>query len=783
MTNNKTLTALEYGKVLGELSRYCCGSEAARQVNSSSPADSYEQALHMLEQTREADKILYEHCVSPDMGYNSIADCLDLARKMSVLSIAQIKSVGDAMRAARVARSAICAINDSAITILKEIAGGIALDGYLEKCITDSIAGEGELSDNASDELRRLRYAVRQASEEVRAKLNSYLIAGKSKYLQEAIITVRSGRYVLPVKAECRSSVAGLLHDRSASGATVYIEPYAVVELNNDLKSLQSQTEEEERRILAALTAQIRSESDNIEDACSRLSELDAVFAKAKYARAVKAVAPILNDRGYIKIDGGRHPLLDAATAVPVSMSLGGEYNVMIISGPNTGGKTVSLKMCGLLTLMAMSGMYVPCIEGSELSYFDSVYCDIGDLQSIERNLSTFSSHMSNVSEILKRADGGSLVLLDEIGAGTDPQEGSALAVACIEYLLASGCRCIATSHYDELKAFSSRTSGISNASMDFNPKTYRPTYKLVAGVAGASNALETAAALGLPKSVTERAISLVSPDKIRLNELLRSAEVALREAEEELAEAKRRRQESDRYALEAKAERDRCEDVRVKLEEKMRKGYKELLIDYTEQAEELVEKLKEKVKEGDERALFEARRIKNEIARGEIGAVSGKDAVKKEAGEISVGDEVYVKSLAGRAKVCSYNAKKKEYKVKAGVITAMVGEDDVYKIKSERELQSLMRKPVPDVALREHVSAEIDLRGQTCDEAEYNLDRYIEEALRAGYPEITVVHGKGSGALRMAVRRMLGAHSCVKEFREGKYGEGDSGVTVARLE
>ncbi|MDE6551208.1 MAG: endonuclease MutS2 [Clostridia bacterium] len=784
MIDTKTLNALEYGKVMKELSRYCCGREAAVRVIESCPAASYEDAVYMLEQTREADKLLYEHCVSPDVGYESVSDCLEMARKMSILSIPQIKAVGDALHTARVARSAICGVNDDSIEIIREIAEDISVDGYLERSISESIVGDSELSDNASNELRHLRSAVRQASEAVRAKLNSYLVAGKSKYLQDAIITVRSGRYVLPVKAECRSSVAGLLHDRSASGATVYIEPYAVVELNNDVKSLQAQAEEEERRILAALTAQIRAQSDNIEDACDRLSRLDAILAKAKYAKAVKAVMPILNNKGYINIVGGRHPLLDVKTAVPVSLALGGEYSVMIISGPNTGGKTVSLKMCGLLTLMASSGMYVPCTEGSELSYFGSVYCDIGDLQSIERNLSTFSSHMSNVAEILERADGGSLVLLDEIGGGTDPQEGSALAVACIEYLLKAGCKCIATSHYDELKAFSAQTGGISNASMDFDPTTYKPTYRLVTGVAGASNALETAAALGLPKSVTERAISLISPDKIRLNALLSGAEKALREAEENLAEARRYRQESEARAREAQAERDRCESVRARLEEKMRKGYKELLSDYTEQAEELVEQIRQKVKEGDEKALFEARRLKNELARGERAPIAGSNEIKKEGGEISVGDDVYVKSLAKRAKVCSYNAKKREYKVKAGVMTAMVSADDIYKIKASNKGEVIIKRTIgEDGAPSRHVSAEIDLRGQTCDEAIYNLDAYIEDALRAGYPEITVVHGKGSGALRVAVRKALGAHSAILEYREGKYGEGDSGVTVARLQ
>ncbi|MDE5618316.1 MAG: hypothetical protein K2I79_02380 [Clostridia bacterium] len=524
MINGKALKSLEYDKVLSEVAGYCSGECAAAAMRAFTPAEDYDGATLLINLTCEADKILYEHCVSPDFGFSPITDCLEYAIKGSVLSVAQIKTVGMALRTARLVRKAIDSINDGEIKYITQICSELVTDSALESNIADSISGDNELSDNASSELRRIRHALKGANDAVRSKLNSYLSGEQSKYLQDNLITMRSGRYVLPVKAECRSAIQGLLHDRSASGATLYIEPYAVVELNNEVKALAAQENAEIERILMFFTSEIASKSLIIEQACNIVTRLDCIFARAKYARATRAVKPIINNNGYIKIIKGRHPLLDKDKVVPVSLELGSEYSVMIISGPNTGGKPVTLKMCGLFTLMASSGLFVPCLEGSELSYFDAVYCDIGDAQSIERNLSTFSSHMLNISQILTCADRKSLVLLDEVGAGTDPQEGGALAVACIEYLFNKGCRCIATSHYDELKVYSAQTQGICNASMDFEPSTYLPTYRLITGIAGASNALETAANLGLPDSVIRRAYGMISPDKIKINALVKSA-------------------------------------------------------------------------------------------------------------------------------------------------------------------------------------------------------------------------------------------------------------------
>ena len=779
MTEERTINALELPKVLARAAGYCHDAQAARALLAMRPADCFEQALELLEQTREADIILHEHVISPDFAQGDISQCLEKAEKRSALSAAQVRAVGVAMRTARLCRSAIDAVPDERIEHIRVISRDISVDTELEGRILQAVTQEGELADEASGELRRLRAAIKSAGAAVRSRLNAYLSGPEAKYLMDNLVTMREGRYVLPVKAECRGSVPGLLHDRSASGSTVYIEPYAVVEMNNEIRSLKAEEAAECERILAAFTYDIGAVAEFIRRSAQSVTRLDCVFAKARYARDCKAVMPEYSKGGAIDVRGGRHPLIDGKKVVPVSVKLGEEYNVMIISGPNTGGKTVTLKLCGLFALMAACGLFLPCEAGSKMSYFSSVFCDVGDEQSIELALSTFSSHVVNVARILEKADGGSLVLLDELGAGTDPAEGSALAVACVEKLLEKGSRCIVTSHYDELKSFSARTNGVINASMDFDPVTFAPTYKLLTGVAGSSNALEIASRFGMPQDVIKRAQELISPEKRELSRLIAGAEQALRGAQKQLEAAARERELADREAAAAQAAREKAEEIKDRLEEKMRRGYRELLADRMEEAEQLVEQIKQKVKEGDERALFEARRLKNKLA-DKAGELPARTGAAQAAGEIAEGDSVFVKSLGKTAVVVNVN-KKGEYTVKAGVLTTIVPAADVYKTLPGKTKEEEKRRPGNYYA-RPEVSAEIDVRGQTCEEAVCNTDIYLENAALAGLHEVRIIHGKGSGALRSALRDMLKTHPRVISFRAGKYGEGDDGVTMAEL-
>ena len=780
MTEDKSFQALELDKVLNIAAGYCHDAVAVSVMRSFSPASDYASALKLLEQTEEADIILHEYVTSPDFAQGDISECLEKAKKLSTLTAAQVRKVGIAMRTARLCRSAIESVPDERIKHIRDISSKISVDASLEKRILESVTQEGELSDDASGELRRLRASVKAASAAVRNRLNAYLSGGEAKYLMDNLVTMREGRYVLPVKAECRSSVPGLLHDRSASGSTVYIEPYAVVEMNNEIRALKAEEQAECERILQAFTYDISAAGEHIGESCALVTQLDCIFARARYARDIKAIKPVYEEGGTLDIIRGRHPLIDGKKVVPVSVKLGEEYNVIIISGPNTGGKTVTMKLCGLFALMSACGLFLPCEEGSRMSYFSEVFSDIGDDQSIELALSTFSSHVVNVAHILQNADGGSLVLLDELGAGTDPAEGSALAVACVEKLLEKGCKCIVTSHFDELKNFSSHTKGVINASMDFDPVTFAPTYKLLIGVAGSSNALEIASRFNMPRDVINRAYALISPEKRELSKLIAGAEAALRNARAERDKA----QEEEKLAREeldkARMVRERAEEVKDRLEEKMRRGYRELLSDYVDEAEELVEQIKQKVKEGDERALFEARRLKNKLAEraGELPSRTG--AVKQE-GEIEEGDTVYVKSLGKKATVLGRN-KKGEYTVKAGILTTIVPAGDVYKTQSDKSSGKGEPRKTAEYYARPQVGAELDVRGQTCEEAVYNTDIYIDNAAMAGLHEVRIIHGKGSGALRSALRQMLKTHPRVASFRTGKYGEGDDGVTIAEI-
>ncbi len=780
MTEEKSIFALELDKVLSKASGYCHDPVASRAMLSVRPAASYEEAGALLRETHEADIILHEFVTSPDFAQGDITECLEKAEKLSTLTAMQVRKVGVAMRTARLCRAAISAIEDERIEHIRNISSQIAVDTTLEGRILESVTQEGELSDDASGELRRLRSAVKSAGAAVRSRLNAYLSGPESKFLMDNLVTMREGRYVLPVKAECRSSVPGLLHDRSASGSTVYIEPYAVVEMNNEIRALKAEEQAECERILQGFTYDISQISEHIKNSCALVTRLDCIFARASYARDIRAVMPVYSHGGEVDIIRGRHPLIDKEKVVPVSVKLGGEYSVIIISGPNTGGKTVTLKLCGLFALMSACGFFLPCEEGSKMSYFSAVYSDIGDDQSIELALSTFSSHVVNVARILKNADGESLVLLDELGAGTDPAEGSALAVACVEKLLEKGCKCIVTSHFDELKSFSAHTTGVINASMDFDPETFAPTYKLLLGVAGSSNALEIASRFGMPRDVINRAYGLIAPEKRELSKLITGAEQALRNAQAERDKAREEERQAREELENARKLRERAEEIKDKLEEKMRRGYRELLSDYVEDAEELVEQIKQKVKEGDERALFEARRLKNKLAE-RAGELPSRTGAVKQDGEIEEGDTVYVKSLGKKAIVLGKN-KKGEYTVKAGILTTIVPSSDVYKTQSEQGSEKTAPRKTSQYYARPNVGAELDVRGQTCEEAVYNTDIYIDNAAMAGLHEVRIIHGKGSGALRSALREMLKTHPRVVSFRTGKYGEGDDGVTIAEI-
>ncbi len=592
---------------------------------------------------------------------------------------------------------------------------------------------------------------------------------------------MRNNRYVIPLKSEYSKQIKGLIHDQSSSGATVYVEPMAIVELNNELRALNAEENNEIERILQFFSQRINYICESLLISYQTIANIDSIFAKARYAQEIKGRRVDINDKGIVNIIDGRHPLIDKEKVVPVSISIGSEYNTLLITGPNTGGKTVSIKLVGILSLMVASGIFPPCDSESKLAIFENIFCDIGDEQNIEQNLSTFSSHLTNLIYIVNHVSENCLLLLDELGGGTDPIEGSALAISLIEYFKDKGCKTITSTHYNELKEYSFTEKAIAMAGMDFDPQTFAPTYKLIMGQSASSNALEIATALGLKKNIVDNARGRLSKEKVAFDNVIKGAERARRDALEFERKAKENYEISEKFAQDAKKTLEQLNDQKAKLEEKMRKSAKDLLSDYLEEAEDLVDEIKEQVKKGDEQALFEARRLKkklSEIRVDEEKPVKSYDFID---GDIKIGDNVYVKSLEKVGEVQKINEKKREYQVKIGILTTNVKFENCRKVDLhtiKEDVKVTLSKEFSNKAF----SFEINLIGQRVDEALFNLDNYLSEAILHNCEEIRIVHGKGTGILRKAVQDFLKTSVHIESFRLGKYGEGESGVTIAKL-
>ena len=525
MTDEKTIEKLELNKILAEAASFAVLEESKRMLAETRPTAELAEAERMLSLTAEADAALFLHGAGRVEAFPPLADEPERAQKGAALSCGELLAVCGLLRSARVAYRSVQALPPEESPLLREIVSGIYFDETLANDISEKILSPDEVSDYASDELYNIRRSIRSLNERIRAKL-AELVGGESaKYLQDGIVTMRDNRYVLPVRAEHKSRIRGFVHDRSASGATFFIEPEQVLEMNNELRELAAAEKEEIERILLQLSRRVGNMAGQLRGDIARLTDLDCAYAKAEYSYKNKCIRPRLNAKGVVDIRKGRHPLLDAKTAVPVSLSLGGNYRMLLVSGPNTGGKTVTLKMCGLFCLMAACGIFLPAAEGTEVAVFQDVFCDIGDAQSIEENLSTFSSHIKNIIGITQRAGADSLVLIDELGGGTDPDEGQAIARAIISFLLSRGCRGIVTTHYTALKEFAYAQGGIENASMEFDRTTLQPLYRISIGVPGSSNAIAICRRLGLSEEILQDAVANLSEGGRQFENILRSAE------------------------------------------------------------------------------------------------------------------------------------------------------------------------------------------------------------------------------------------------------------------
>ena len=776
--------SLELDKILSAAAAYAVLEGGKERLARFAPASDIGEARRLLDLTEEADLLLLTLGAGRVLYYPPQGDALERAEKGATLSCTELLSAAALLRSARACHSSVRSFADERIVRLKELTEYLIFDRTLEEDITEKIVGENELQDRASEKLFAIRREIRLLNERIRARLQEYLAGGERKYLQDELITMRGERYVLPVKVEYKRAVRGLIHDRSQSGQTVFIEPEEVLEMNNELRTLHLDEEQEIARILAELSHRVGAHREALERDMDILSEVDSFYARAEYGHRLKCVRPVLNGKGAVHIVKGRHPLLDPKRAVPVSVSVGEDYRFLLISGANTGGKTVTLKMCGLFCLMAACGLFVPAAEGTSLPVFDQVFCDVGDSQSIEENLSTFSSHVVSLKYILEHAGEKSFVLIDEPGGGTDPEEGQALARAVLKTLLKRGTRGIVTTHYSALKEYAFSAEGAENGCMEFDSESLKPLFRLKIGMPGASNALFICSKLGLPEEVIQEARSHLSLGAQAFDHTVRAAEESRirADAAREEAEAIRREWQEKLTALEK--EEAAFKKEREKFLLTSRAEARRVILSRTAEAEELVAEIEEifKKEQLSEADLIRARTLRNRMESAL--PAEEEEKVRLEPADpktLKAGDKVFLQSLNAEGTVLSVNQSKGEAQVQSGFMQVRCKIKELFLARKKEEkkervevIRNLQERPV--------VPREVNLIGLSASEALQELDDFLDSAVLNNFDEVRIVHGMGTGKLRAAVQNALRKDKRIKEFRLGKYGEGESGVTIAKL-
>lgn len=783
--NNKILKTLEFHKILSELEGFAASALGIDKIKDLKPSSCYEEVIKLQEETDEAAHVLRLKGHAPLSGIYNIKQHAKRAQIGGVLNPGELVHVASTIHAGRSMKRFIEDLLENAleIPILEEKANQITVLTPLEHQIKNAVDENGEMLDSASDVLRNIRQQRRRNESRIREKLEG-LIRNRNaqKMLSDAIVTIRNDRYVIPVKQEYRSQYGGIVHDQSSSGQTLFIEPQAVVDLNNDLRELQMKEKQEIDRILAELSAEVAEAAPDLHILVDVLGELDFIFAKARYGKEMKATRPAINDDGIIRLYKARHPLIPIDEVVPNDIILGTDYSTIVITGPNTGGKTITLKTAGLCTLMGQAGLHIPALDGSEIAVFKEVFADIGDEQSIEQSLSTFSSHMVNIVDILKQVDDESLVLFDELGSGTDPQEGSALAISILDDVYQRGARVIATTHYPELKAYGYNRPGVTNASVEFDVETLRPTYRLLIGVPGRSNAFEISRRLGLSDSVIHHAKSMIDTESNEVENMIASLEKSRREAEQDYEEAHDYLKNAEKLHQDIQQQMIEFYNRKDELYEKAEEKAAKVIENTKAEAEEVMKELRQMRLESGahvkEHELIEARR-RLEAAVPRLDKGKAKTPGTKEKRELQPGDEVKVISFGQKGTLIE-KTDKQEWQVQIGIMKMKVHEKDIEFIKSEKKKEP---KPLATIKGRDyHVSLELDLRGERYEDAILKVEKYIDDALLASYPRVSIIHGKGTGALRTGVTEYLKQHRSVKRIRLGEAGEGGSGVTVVEF-
>jgi DNA mismatch repair protein MutS2 len=805
--DQKTLLTLEFPKVLERLARLCSFAPSAEKARRLQPVNDYDLARSLQAETSEASRML-SHSVDVSIGgAHDIRSSVNLASHDGTLTPAEFLDIRSTLVASRTLSSYFTRTSET-YPYLGRVADQIAIPPYLIDAISTVISDRAEIRDSASEALASIRHDMRIAHERLLTKLQRMVSdPHNTPYLQETLITQRDGRYVLPLRAEFKGRIKAIVHDQSSSGATLFIEPLGVVDLNNQLRELQLAERDEERRILTALSQQVAAHSQQILTSLDAIAELDFIFARAKYSLDIDACEPVLqliprksesqHPGSVIRLYSARHPLLDAQTVVPIDVELDQQTYALVITGPNTGGKTVTLKTIGLLALMAQSGLHIPALPGSEISLFQAIYADIGDEQSIEQSLSTFSGHITNIIHILQEADRRSLVILDELGAGTDPQEGAALARALLTHLLARGITTLVTTHHPELKAFAHATPGVVNASMEFDLETLRPTFHLTVGLPGRSNAIAIAQRLGMPEEIISISRAELDPNELRTDDLLDEIHRQRDLARQARIEAEKALREVQIQRSELAQQLDQIEDERMQVMEQARNESASLLTELEEevrQARRSLARARQPL-EAVELVQEQVETLQETTSRPVERRVSKKAAIKPDRA-VRLGDRVLLRSLNARGVLTALGEEEGEVQVGALRVRARLadiqalgesqeqpaeGFQTAKKVKQRKTEQPASEPPKP-FELQASPGIELDVRGQRSEEALDALDRYLDSAYLAGLPWVRVIHGKGTGKLRQVVRQALSQHPHVNSFESGSDKEGGDGVTIAKL-
>jgi DNA mismatch repair protein MutS2 len=780
--NNKAIETLEFHKIRNQLMGYASSSLGKEMVEKLTPSTDYQEVIRRQEETDEAATVIRIKGHVPLGGIFNILPAIKRAEIGGMLHVDEFVQISSTIRASRQLKNFLEGVTDEEdLPILKQYYENMNPPVDLERRINAAINENGEVIDSASEKLRSLRTQIRSFEGRVREKLEGIIrSSGAQKMLSDAIITIRNDRFVIPVKQEYRTHFGGMVHDQSASGQTLFIEPQSVIQLNNELHQARMKEQIEIERILMELSKETAVYGEELKILVGQIRELDFMFAKAKYGADMKATKPMMNNRGVIRLFKARHPFIPKNEVVANDIELGTDFNTIVITGPNTGGKTVTLKTVGLLTLMAQAGLQIPAQDGSEVAVFGSIFADIGDEQSIEQSLSTFSSHMVNIVEILKEVDTESLVLFDELGAGTDPQEGAALAMAILDEVHNRGARVIATTHYPELKAYSYNREGVTNASVEFDVETLSPTYRLLIGVPGRSNAFEISKRLGLSERIIERAKTQIHAETNKVDKMIASLEekTRLAETEEEAAREHLKLAEKLHHDLQqAMAEFNEKKD---ELYEKARREAKTIIKQAEHEADEIIKQLRQmqlqKSIEIKEHELIDAKkRLEEAIPASKQKFVTTKTPVHS----FQPGDEVKVISFDQKGYIIE-KVGDHEWLVQVGILKMKVDESDMERVASQPKVEP---RPITTIKGKEyHVGLELDLRGERYEDALVKVEKYIDDALLAGYPRVSIIHGKGTGALRTGVHNYLKKNRQVKSFHFGSANEGGTGVTIVEF-